>query len=141
MKKIFFIVMITLGSHVTAVQLRNGTQANPERVAAVWQFIQNKENEMRGDLFWLWRTCRACQNNQIEECILETLNYDALYLKKMNEEVITKFTEAGIVKDGAIDKETQNIIMSSYTGTVEPKIITFTNPVATAKVKRICSIS
>lgn len=137
MKKIIFIILasfITTGLHAT--KLRNGASADQKRIDEVWHALEKiNENGPCREYYWLWRICKACKFQKIED--LKELNYvylkefnEVVFLKEFNEETINKFSDLAIIKNGAIDKETQEIIISSYIGTGDPKCYSALYPVA-----------
>ena len=81
--------------------------------------------------FWLWRTAKKCRELGNDNCKLDTLfqNAEEHYLKPLESETLAFLESQGITLDGNLDKETQDIIISSYCGTTDSKIVRICYPV------------
>jgi len=104
------------------VVLRNGTLADLSRTKEGWQSLQKIRNIcMHGEDFWLWRTCLDAEELHISSCDVRA--FKAFYHEHLNETSIALFDYLGITHNGILDKQTQNIILSSYSGSREGKIV------------------
>jgi hypothetical protein len=123
MKKIIFSILLgLLYASSEATMLRNGAEVQQEKIDKVWEALQSVEPIV---FYWLWRWCQTDQ--QQRDDIYEH------YLKQKKE----KLNNLGLMQNKIIDQETQNIILSAYLGTNEPKIIEKEYPVESFAEKYI----
>jgi hypothetical protein len=136
----FFFSIIAIQSMVLSAKtknetetLRNGAEANSERVEKVWRSLNDlyQKEKWHMQYFWLWRTAKKCRELAKDNCKLDTLfqNAEQHYLKPLESETRAFLESQGITLDGNLDKETQDIILSSYCGTRDPKIVRICYPV------------
>ncbi len=106
------------------VTLRNGALAGSTRIEEVWQSLQKIDTDsIHGERFWLWRTCLVARKRNASLCDVRALDHKREYLKPLSEESIQKFDELEITRNGIIDEETQNIVLSSYSGSIDGKFV------------------
>ena len=105
------------------IVLRNNTLASSSRIEEVWQSLQKIEDSIHGERFWLWRTCLVAKKLNASLCDVRALDHEKEYLKPLSEESIQKFDGLAITRNGIIDEETQNIVISSYSGSIDGKIV------------------
>lgn len=144
LKKSLFIcaLWITNTPIAQAMHLKNGTEANPQRVQAIWQVIKDLEHPTAMQLNvkeynFLLKVCQACKRDKATSCKvqdyqqlydwcgshsdlseIESLLTDDMKQKRVNAiaQAQVKFEKNTITQTGIIDKETQNIIISSFNG-------------------------
>lgn len=111
--------------------LRNGAEANSKRVENVWQSLNDLYQQNIRQYYWLWRTAKKCRELGNDNCKLDTLfqNAEQHYLIPLESETRALLESQAITLDGNLDKETQDIILSSYCGTGDPKIVRICYPV------------
>lgn len=106
------------------IVLRNDTLASSSRIEEVWQSLQKIDTDsIHDERFWLWRTCLVAKKRNASLCDVRALDHKKEYLKPLNEESIQKFDGLAITRNGIIDEETQNIVLSSYSGSIDGKIV------------------
>lgn len=132
---LFAIALINIGLHAQTptITLRNGANVSKQRVEQVYNSLNVLCQHDSLEYYWLWRTAKKCQQLSNINCVLATLfqEADRHYLKPLSPETINFLEQQGIIKAGVLDKETQDIILSSYRGTGEPKLVGIRYPVST----------
>lgn len=135
MKKIFLALLVGVLINIQAVTLRNGEQADPKRATEVYKTLQKVASQDKINLLIYYMLCQACKSEQPELCDITKIDFDKHFdgADEMLLKKIDKLNNLGIARDNKIDKETQNIVISSCTGTGDPKLIGMfiglTNPV------------
>ncbi len=134
MYTLFFSIFVSFS--VMAVTLRNGKEATQERVDQVWPLLEELNVPEQGQqgpgtkYYWLWRTCVVAEKIDANKpCNIGTLEYENLFLKKMESETIKELHELRILHDNTIDVETRDIVLASYVGTLDPKMYQPVHPV------------
>lgn len=110
--------------------LHNGAPASVRRIEKVWNSLNVLYKKNMLEYYWLWRTAKLARALNNDQCLLSTLfqEADRHYLKPLASETITFIESNQITRLGVLDKETQDIIISSYRGTAEPKIVDIRYP-------------
>lgn len=133
-------LVILAGTSKSKVTLRNGGRASQERVEHVYTILQklHKKERYKG-YYWLWRTASLCKELRKKDCILEELfqEADKHYLIPLDSQTLTFLESNGIIHNGILDQETQDIIISSYFGSMDPKIVGIEYPVPSFAEKYI----
>lgn len=139
-QKIFLAVLVAASSASAKsqnemVDLRNGAQASKQRVEHVYKGLQKlfKSEKYRLQYYQLWCIACLCKQQGKSDCVLHELFQENQrnHLKKPLEDKTLAFLESeGITHQGILDRETQNIIISSYYGSSDPKIVDIQYPVA-----------
>ncbi len=119
----------TLSAH--SVVLRNGSRASEQQVEKVYKSLKKLIQCDSLQYFWLWRTARIGNKLKQNNCILSELfkEADMHYLRPLEQKTLLFLEAEEITKDGILNKETQDIIISSYYGTLDPKIVSIQYPV------------
>lgn len=104
------------------VTLKNNTLASASRVEEVWQSLQKIDDvSIHGERFWLWRTCLVAKKLHISLCDVRAIDHKKEYLMPLSEKIIQKFDELAITQNGILDEETCNIVLSSYSSSIDGK--------------------
>lgn len=114
MKKIALIFLASfLVTSIHATKLKNGVIVEQQRIDQVWKAIKKTD-------FWLLlKVAVEFKNGKtIEQGIKERLG--AFQDEEKVITVIAEWTKLKILKNGILDKETQEIIIASYFGDREP---------------------
>ncbi len=115
---------MNIASKKGKITLRNKTLADLARVDEVWQSLQKIDTRsIHGERFRLWRTCLVARERNASLCDLRAHDLQKEYLRLLSEESIQKFDLLGITRNGIIDEETQNIVISSYSGSIDGKFV------------------
>ena len=97
---LFLTSFIALG--INATTLKNGAPAPKKRIDQVWKSVHKIQNYPL--LLCLAMDCKEGKTSELAS----DWGYD--------QEVITEWTKLGILKDGTLNRETQEIIICSYFG-------------------------
>lgn len=113
------------------VQLRNDGSSTEQRVWQVYNSLQKLLKIDRYQYYWLWRTACVCNRLNLNNCVLNESCKDAdkYYLKHLEPKTLAFLEAHGITKQGILTKETQDIIISAYYGSSDPKIVDIQHPV------------
>ena len=101
---LFLTSFIALG--INATTLKNGAVAHQKRIDQVWKSVHKIQNYPL--LLYLAMDCKEGKTSELAS----DWGYD--------QEVITEWTKLGILKNGILNTETQEIIICSYFGDHEP---------------------
>ena len=110
------------------IMLKNNTLAGSTRVEEVWQALQKANIGDGPNPYSLWKACLFAKKGSHSVCNLRYIAHDEDYVLNyypldhkekrplLSEEAIQKCDELAITHNGIIDEETQNIVISSYSG-------------------------
>ena len=121
MKKIVLIVIISLFSFsMNALTLRNGAYAHKRRVKEVWNGLQEVKDYSLLLCFALY-----CKQQNIENLNLisgkKTFNIETIECGMPDNQTMSEWATLKITNNGFLDKETQEIIITTYFGDREQK--------------------
>lgn len=110
------------------VILRNGAVVSAEKFEKVWQGLQKIQNLK--DYYWLYSLCKYCKHAQIDcSCDVYSLRiFSNIMQKIVSQKTIQEFDDLGITSNGIADRQTQDIVISSYCGSGDPKFVRMRNP-------------
>lgn len=98
---------VLIAPYANASTLKNGAYAHKKRVDHVWSAVKKTKHYPK-----LLCLAMDCKEGKVDSHA-EQWGFDA--------SVITEWTQLGIIKNGILDSETQEIIMVSYFGDRKPE--------------------
>ncbi|MGE0206296.1 MAG: hypothetical protein AB7R69_00435 [Candidatus Babeliales bacterium] len=128
MKKKLFIVFLVLNflnnNVLEATVLRNGVDVPQEKIDKVWEALHEID---KWPYFFLVQYCFYTNDPDLSP--QEAENQKKEEYKRFKQETINTFEKLGLMHEGMVDKETENIIISSYYGSCDGKIVRKRYPV------------
>ncbi|MGE0206411.1 MAG: hypothetical protein AB7R69_01030 [Candidatus Babeliales bacterium] len=138
MKKIM--MSLLTGFMVLSVQatvLRNGVDVPQEKIDKVWSSLEKVE---ASDYYWTWRYSAADKKNYNFQGSLWSNAQEerkSITTEILGKEKVDNLHKLGLMQNNSMDEDTKNIILSSYAGTGDPKIIKKQYPVKSSAEKYI----